>query len=597
MILPVSSETPLPPNSLSLFAQLCDALAATRSKLAKRALLVEYLTQLDDDAAPLAAIYLTGQPFAEADRRTLQVGGSLLSRAVQEVSGANDAAMSAAYRNHGDLGAAALDLLLAAKHAPIPTLTLSHLAAVFASLAENGKRAARQTAVIALLRNATALEAKFVLKIMLGDIRTGVKQSLVEEAIAAAYPAPLAEIRRAVLYTGDIGEALLAARQGTLAQVQPSLFHPLGFMLASPVEEPAEAFARHAAEAASPTLLVEDKFDGMRAQAHCQAGRVALYSRNREDITASFPELVTALASIADACILDGEVLGWDHSAQRALPFATFSNRLGRKVVSRELLQSTPVAFMAFDCLFAAGRMLLEEPLAARRHILAEVVQSAAILGSHAAIPVTQPQAALFDYQPEQTLLPAAPLLISQTVAVSSVEEMEAAFAAARERGNEGLMIKDPHSLYTPGRRGYAWLKLKKELATLDVVITGAEFGHGRRAGILSDYTFAVRDSEGELRNIGKAYSGLTDVEINELSDWCKQHTVEDLGHFRTVDPQIILEVAFNNIMRSTRHSSGFALRFPRILRLRPDKPLSEIDTLERAEEIYQSQPDRPAAM
>jgi DNA ligase-1 len=155
-------------------------------------------------------------------------------------------------------------------------------------------------------------------------------------------------------------------------------------------------------------------------------------------------------------------------------------------------------------------------------------------------------------------------------------------------------MIKDPASLYTPGRRGYAWLKLKRELATLDVVITGAEFGHGRRAGILGDYTFAVRDSDGNLRNIGKAYSGLTDAEIAELSAWCMDHTLEDHGHFRTVEPGVILEVAFNNIMRSGRHDSGFALRFPRILRMRTDKPLAEIDTLDRAVEIYQSQPDKP---
>jgi len=587
----MSSETPLPPGSLSLFAQLCDALAATRSKLQKRAQMVEYLAQLDDASARLAAIYLTGQPFAEADRRTLQVGGSLLSKGVQEVSRATDAALSAAYRQHGDPGAAAFDLLTAAQQQPVPTLSVADLSAAFTQLAETGKRAARHGIVTQLLKSATPLEAKYILKIMLGDIRTGVKQSLVEEAIATAYSAPLPDVRRAVLYTGDLGHALLAARHGTLDAVKPQLFHPLGFMLASPVETPAEAFERHASEAAEPLLLIEDKFDGMRAQAHCQNGRVALYSRNREDITASFPELVTALASISKACILDGEVLGWDHAQQRALPFATFSNRLGRKIVSRDLLRSTPVAFMAFDCLFAEGRMLLQEPLSARREILARTLQSQR---TDAPVANPAPQATLFDFAPETPLPPMAPLLLSQVSAVATVEALEAAFSAARERGNEGLMIKHPASLYTPGRRGYAWLKLKRELATLDVVITGAEFGHGRRAGILSDYTFAVRDAEGALQNIGKAYSGLTDVEINELSDWCKQHTLEDSGHFRTVDPEVILEVAFNNIMRSTRHSSGFALRFPRILRLRPDKPLAEIDTLERAEEIYNSQPDKP---
>jgi DNA ligase-1 len=181
---------------------------------------------------------------------------------------------------------------------------------------------------------------------------------------------------------------------------------------------------------------------------------------------------------------------------------------------------------------------------------------------------------------------------------VESTEDIDRAYAAARARSNEGVMIKDAGSVYQPGRRGLAWAKLKRELATLDVVITGAEYGHGKRAGLLSDYTFAVRGpgfaQTGELLNVGKAYSGVTDAEIDELTKFLKEHTLEDQGHFRTVEPLIVLEVAFNNIMRSSRHASGFALRFPRILRLRPDKPLAEIDTVERVEEIYQSQVDKP---
>ena len=237
--------------------------------------------------------------------------------------------------------------------------------------------------------------------------------------------------------------------------------------------------------------------------------------------------------------------------------------------------------------------MLLDEPLAARREALVRVIEEARTQPLPAAVATEAPQATLFIRVDEPAPL-AAPILLSPVALPTTVEQLEAAFLAARERSNEGLMIKNPKSLYTPGRRGYAWLKLKRELATLDVVITGAEFGHGRRAGILSDYSFAVRGPDGELLNVGKAYSGLTDVEIATLSAWCMQHTAEDYGHFRTVEPEILLEVAFNNVMRSERHNSGFALRFPRIVRLRPDKPLAEIDTLERVEEIYQSQPDKP---
>jgi DNA ligase-1 len=189
-------------------------------------------------------------------------------------------------------------------------------------------------------------------------------------------------------------------------------------------------------------------------------------------------------------------------------------------------------------------------------------------------------------------------LLLSPSRLVESAEDIDRAYADARARANEGVMLKAAESQYLPGRRGLAWLKLKRELATLDVVVTGAEFGHGKRAGILSDYTFAVRgpDNEktGELLNVGKAYSGLTDAEIAELSAWMMEHTLEDRGFFRTVEPLRVLEVAFNNIMRSDRHASGFALRFPRIVRIRDDKPVSEIDTVERVEEVYQSQVDKP---
>jgi DNA ligase-1 len=188
--------------------------------------------------------------------------------------------------------------------------------------------------------------------------------------------------------------------------------------------------------------------------------------------------------------------------------------------------------------------------------------------------------------------------VISPSRLVENAEDIDRSYAAARARSNEGVMIKAADSVYQPGRRGLAWLKLKRELATLDVVITGAEYGHGKRAGLLSDYTFAIRGPDfartGELLNVGKAYSGVTDAEIAELTAFLKAHTLEDQGHFRLVEPLIVLEVAFNNIMRSRRHPSGFALRFPRILRLRPDKPLAEIDTLARVEEIYQSQVDKP---
>jgi DNA ligase 1 len=340
----------------------------------------------------------------------------------------------------------------------------------------------------------------------------------------------------------------------------------------------------------------------MRAQVHCgdpgQPGRVAIYSRNREDVTASFPELEEAFAQVLPeqhgALIFNGEILGWDLEQSRALPFAVLGQRIGRKKVSNEWRQQVPVIFMAFDLMFANGELLLELPLRERRNRLEAVVES---LVERVVSPVTvderarDSQTVMFAEEPSSGV---ERLMISPSRLVESAEDIDRAYAEARARANEGVMLKAAASVYQPGRRGLAWVKLKRELATLDVVVTGAEFGHGKRAGILSDYTFAVRGPKGQLLNVGKAYSGLTDAEIAEMSTWMMDHTLDDQGFFRTVEPLRVLEVAFNNIMRSGRHASGFALRFPRILRIRTDKPVAEIDTVERVEEVYQSQVDKP---
>jgi DNA ligase-1 len=358
---------------------------------------------------------------------------------------------------------------------------------------------------------------------------------------------------------------------------------------------------------------IQDKFDGIRCQLHCgdltQPGRVALFSRSRDDMTHSFPELTEAFANITEPLIFDGEILAWNTdpaaTEQRALPFSSLQNRIGRKRVTAAMRRQTPVVFMAFDLLYR-GRdgwgeaLLLEQPLALRRELLEEVcaAQAPHTVVSNTPSEAESPhnQGALFA-EPDAALEPGesafARLVLAPIARLSSAEQLEQAYVDARARGNEGVMLKAAASVYQPGRRGLAWLKLKRELATLDVVVTSAEYGHGKRAGTLSDYTFAVRDGD-TLKNVGKAYSGLTDAEIAHLSQYFHEHTIEDFGGWRTVEPTVILEVAFNNLMRSDRHASGFAMRFPRILRIRDDKPVEEIDTLARVEQLYNAQPDRP---
>ena len=602
-------------------AGLSETIAGTASRLKKRAAISAAIGEVQAEGAGdtgLFCLYLAGLPFAEADPRKLNAGGALLSKALLKVSGATDAELSVAYRRHGDMGSAAFDLLepMSRKREMGHPLTLLEVDAAFAGMATAKTTAVRSALVEDLLRRATALEAKYLLKLMLGDMRIGVKQSLVEDAIAVAAGADVAAVRHAVMLEADLGRAAERAFAGTLGEARMKLFHPLGFMLASPVETPEEAVERFtgkgerrnaedgevARRSAEVEAFLEDKYDGMRAQVHCGAGdapgRVAIYSRNREDITESFPELVEAFSSVVTAegagLIFDGEILGWDYDMGQALPFAVLGQRIGRKRVGNDIRLQVPVVFMAFDLMFAGGELLLGLPLRERRNRLeAEVEGLFEVTQSPLVLHVRKAQAGLFEEPAaEEPKLPR--LMLSPSRLVGSAEEIDRAYADARARANEGVMLKAANSIYQPGRRGISWVKLKRELATLDVVVTGAEWGHGRKAGFLSDYTFAVQDAAGELKNVGKAYSGVTDAEIAELTELLKAHTLEDFGHFRTVEPLVILEVAFNNIMRSDRHASGFALRFPRILRIRTDKPLEEIDTVERVEEIYQSQVDKP---
>jgi DNA ligase-1 len=597
---------------MRLFAELAtlaEELAGEAGRLKKRALIeiaVGRMAAVSVEDAGRFCLYLAGQPFAEADPRKLNAGGALLTRAVKAVSRCSDAALTAAYRRYGDLGAAAAEVWpKTLVEGLTESLTLADVADAFGVMAVARTTAVRATAVEGLLRRAGALEAKYLLKLMLGDMRIGVKQSLIEEAIGVASGADVVAVRHAVMLEADLAAAVERAFGGTLGEARMRLFHPLGFMLASPVETPEEAVERFTSKDtdAGVHAFLEDKYDGMRAQVHCgdpeQPGRVAVYSRNREDITESFPEIAEAFRDVSEPLILDGELLGWNASEGKALPFAVLGQRIGRKRVDSAMRRQVPVVFVAFDLLFAGGELLLPLPLWERRGRLESAVERlrpVTVAGFDSPEKPTA-QAGLFDGVEEATAeAPLQRLMLSPAKLVESVEAIEQAYVDARAQANEGVMLKAAGSAYLPGRRGLAWVKLKRELATLDVVITGAEFGHGRRAGLLSDYTFAVRGSDGELLNVGKAYSGVTDAEIVELTEWMKAHTLEDYGHFRTVEPLRVIEVAFNNVMRSDRHASGFALRFPRILRLRADKPLEEIDTLGRVEEIYESQPDKPSA-
>src|ERR1700722_19436811 len=455
-------------------AETCEAIASTTKKLQKTTIVADYLKSCSSDEAAVSVVFLSGRPFPAWEEATLQVGGALLWRVVEELSGKGGPAPNTAYRKQGDLGSVAAEVL---PGRTAKDLNVVEVSAGFRQIAKARGAAAKTILVREMLELATPLEAKYIVKIMTGDLRIGMKESLVEEAIAKAYCATHAEVQRANMLLGDIGETLRLAVESRLAEAKMRMFHPLGFMLASPIESAEEGLS-YFAEAA-----VEDKYDGIRAQAHVSGGEVKFFSRTRDEITESFPELPDALAGLAQDAILDGEIVAWECPG-RARPFSVLQQRLGRKKVSERMLREISVAYLVFDVLYAGGELLIGRPLRERGRILDELLaKDRTHHGDTEARRKTgmQGKLAFGDEQGDS----AGTVIRAPVFHANSPEQLEELFAAAQARGNEGLMIKDLASPYSPGKRGKSWLKMKRELATLDVVVTAVEYGHGKRVGVL----------------------------------------------------------------------------------------------------------------
>lgn len=553
------------------FGQTCAAIAATASKLEKIAIVANYLRGLEDaDLAP-SARYFTGNPFPQAEERSLAIGGRTIVDAAVRTWRVDDIALSTAYRKTGDVGAALGPFVQPSHDLGLfrDTLTPARLYALLVEIADaTGKHSQRRRRILCeriLSSCIDAVEATYVIKILTGELRIGLREGLVVEAIAEAFSRDSRAVRRAASAAGDLGAVALAAKRDTLDQMTIAYHAPIAFMLASPI-----AYGSGYKELAGVTWLVDDKYDGVRAQVHVTPNRISLFSRTLNDIASSYPEVVAALRALPGSFVLDGELVAMRDG--RVLPFRYLQARLQRKDVTAELLREMPVSYVAFDALARDEDFLLDLPLAERRARVSEI-----LAGSGEALMVA----------PWTTL-----------EASASTDEVHKRFETSRASGHEGLVFKRTDAPYTPGRRGRSWLKLKRELATLDCVVVAVERGHGRRVNVLSDYTFAVRDGDG-LAVIGKAYSGLTDVEIAEMTAWFEEHRLpppeartahERLGlkrHEILVEPTLVVEIAFDIIQRSDLHGSGYALRFPRIVRLRPDKRPEDADTLARVGEIY----------
>ena len=552
------------PGYFLQFAEVCKRVEATRSKLSKIDVVSRYFTSLSDKDLRLASTFLSSKIFPPGSAiPELNVGYSLIWKVVSTFHGVTDAELSDYYFKYGDLGSAIEDWLRSTgvkRGDRSGTLFLDEtdlsLSDFYAALLELSKASGKGSTerrqrilqrVFALVRD--PLEVKFIVRLLGGEMRIGMVEGLVEESIAKAFSKTLQEVRSSNLVLGDIGEVAILARHNRLGEAKLSLFRPTNFMLAESALDAAELFKKMGEVPA----LSEYKYDGIRAQLHFSRGMTKIYSRNLEEITRYFPEITLAAESeLSGSLILDGEIVPF--SDGKPLSFQALQRRLRKLVPSPE---DAPIKYFAFDLLFSEKPLIIE-PLSVRSKILSS-------LGLNGV------------------------LIVSEKKTVSNPMEIQSMFDESKSLGYEGLVVKNLNSSYNPGKRGKSWIKLKSELDTLDVVIVAAEYGHGKRAGVISDYTFAVQ-TEGELKVVGKAYSGLTDVEILEMTERLKQITVQDFGYRRTVKPEIILEVAFDAIQKSSLHDSGFALRFPRIKRIRLDKSVKDIDTLDKVTEIYEKQ-------
>jgi DNA ligase-1 len=531
-----------------LFALVCDFLEKvklTTSKNAKVDLLAAMLIELDPVEAEGLVRLMVGYDAG--------IGWATISEAVLEITGGGSELVRL-LRDKGDLGDATFELMKRGKKVlPLVAteITVGDLIDVMVRMKDRGEFTQKARLLTGLLLRASPIESKYIVKLLTRELRIGATTGLLEEAVAKATGYSPGSLRKAILMRADLSSITRMAKERRLHEIKPTLFVPIAFMLAEAAKSAKEAIGRFEKGA-----LAEYKYDGIRAQIHAGPKGVMIISRRLEDVSPSFPELLSEMPKLGVSAILDGEILAYEGGAPTG--FGSLQLRLHRKKVSASLLQEVPVHYFIFDVLFFKGEPVMQLPLRERRRILEGL-----ILGSR--------------------------IHVAPQFRVSTEDEVEDLFRESRRLGYEGLVLKDPESHYVPGRRGSRWIKMKRELDTIDAVVVAVEYGHGKRAGLLSDYTFAVRVGE-DLKTIGKAYSGLTDREILEMTDYFKARVLVWRGPVALVKPDTVVEVAFDSIQESGRHTSGFALRFPRIKGIRWDKSPRDADTIDRVRSIYEAQ-------
>jgi len=554
------------PN-FSHFVKLCEEIRITKSKNMKVRLLSRYLSSLNDESLSIAVLFLSNRIFPLGSKFVINAGFGTIMQALSEISFLDKDQIQQSYMQYGDMGALS-EYTVSKKHTASliqqQPLTLPMIHDRFKGMADSigsDSSKVKKSILKGLFLDCSPLEAKYLTKVINGEMRIGLTEGLVEVAVSAAFNVELKKVREAMLVSGDISQVALLAKSRLLhiAIIKP--LQPLSYMLAD-VMFTAEEIINYFQK----PLICEYKYDGIRAQMHKSGQQVKLFSRNMTNITNAFPELVQAaidskLSSSMENIdfILDGEIMGLRNG--KPLHFQELQKRLRRKNVTGQILTAVPIVYVVFDITYINQEQTIKNPLRQRKEILSSILFREPIINA------------------------------KQNVA-NTAQKIIAVFQKSRDDGYEGLVLKDPESQYHPGKRGRYWIKLKQELDTIDAVIVIAEYGQGKRAGVLSDYTFAVRDENdnNQLKIIGKAYSGLTDKEISMITEKLKSIMIKDDGYKIAVKSELILEISFDSIQKSDRHDSGFALRFPRIKNIRSDKNITDIDTLQKVRHIYENQ-------
>lgn len=574
-------------DQFSLFVETCEKIRSTTKKNEKIDIISNYITNLDETSLSIAVLFLSGRALPIGSTRTLNIGFTTIMESLSEIAMLDIKDIQNIHLKHGDIGAMA-EYAVSKKHIislfnQQERISLSYVYHQFkkiANISGSGSNKNKKNILKGLLIACSPLESKYLIKIITGEMRIGSVEGLVEIALSRAFDRELQYIREAMLISGDVSQVAVLAKKNILHNAIMRPFVPVSFMLADVMFSAEEIINYY-----NKPLICEYKYDGIRLQMHKFDNKVRLFSRNLVDITYAFPELVkaaiestirtpdtTTIHNQVDF-ILDGELIALKND--RPLHFQELQKRLRRKNVTDDITTEIPIYYIVYDIMYFKDNQVLKKSLLDRKNILS-------------------------------TISFKKPIINSSYKILDSIEQIIAIFNESKDIGHEGLVVKDPLSQYHPGKRGRYWMKLKKELDTIDAVIVIAEYGHGKRAGVLSDYTFAVIDEDDDdknlnnnnnnylensrLKTIGKAYSGLTDKEIDEMTEKLREIIIEDNGNRILVKPEIVLEVAFDTIQKSDRHNSGFALRFPRIKNIRTDKSLKDIDTLEKVRQIYKNQ-------